>query len=83
MSPALKGAGPIHPNASAALKPEARHGREGTHQRRRMFPSVPQRRPPIVPNTKRPSTAFASSAVQYDLNAADLLEGGLDLGQKE
>lgn len=83
MSPALKGAGSFQPVAPAALKPEARHGREGTHHGGGVVPPVPRGRPPIVANTIRPSTAFALSAVQYNLNAADLLEGGLDLGQKE
>jgi len=83
VSPSLKGAGPFQPDAPPPLKPEARHGREGTHHGGRVFPSVPRGRTAIVANTIRPSTALASSAVQDDLNTADLLESGLDFRQKK
>jgi len=48
-----------------------------------MCPSVARRRATIDANTICPPTALGPTAVQDDLNAADLLEGGLDLRQKE
>lgn len=81
VSPSLKGAGPFQPDAPPPLKPEARHGREGTHHGGKVFPSVPRGRSAFVANTIRPSAALGSTAVQDDLNAADLLECGLDFGQ--
>ncbi len=84
MSPALEGAGPLQPNAPAALKPEASHSGEGPHQGGGMNPSVPRGRSAIIANLVGWSpAALSSSAVQDDLHASDLLEGGLDFRQKE
>lgn len=80
---ALEGTGPFQPQVPAPLQPEARHGREGTHHGGGVCPSILRRRAPIVTNTIRPPTALAPTAIQDDLNSADFLEGGLDLGEKE
>lgn len=81
--PGMQGAGPLQPNPPDALKPEAGHGREGTHNGRRMYPSVPRGSPPVVANVICPQAAVTPSAIQDHLNAADLLEGGLDFGQQK
>jgi len=79
----MKAAGPLHPYAPNALQPEAGHGGEGTHNGRGVYPAVPRGRPPVVANAVCPSPALTPSAVQDDLNAADLLESGLDFGQQK
>jgi hypothetical protein len=79
MTPSLKTAGPFQPNAPHPVEPDARDGREGAHHGGRVLSPLPRGRSTIVANTIRPPPALGSSAVQDDLDAADLLEGGLDL----
>lgn len=81
--PALQDPGPFQPDPPPPLKPEARHGREGTHNGGRVFPAVMRGRSAILANTIRSPAALGPSTVQDDLNAADLLESGLDFRQKE
>lgn len=83
VSQGLEGAGLFQPHPPASLEPEARHGRKGTHHGGGACPSILRWRAPVVTNTIRPPTALTPTAIQDDLNAADLLEGGLDFGEKE
>jgi hypothetical protein len=79
----MQGTGSFQPDAPNALKPDAGHGREGSYNRGGMYPSVLRGSPPLVANAIGPSPTLTPSAVQDDLNAADLLEGDLNLGQEK
>lgn len=62
---------------------KARDSRDGTDHETGQLPPLPRGPAPIVPYQVAPAAAVAPPTIEDDLDAADGLEGALDLGEEE